>query len=264
LTSHAPERPFLLRASHPGRQPAEEERDLPADTEAALPSSTVDLGWRDGLLARFAGLPDGDRKDALRELRNLARLGDARALELLRRGLDDASAGVRARALSQLSELEDPALLQALPQAILDSSDSVREAAAQALGRLPAEQSGPLLASLLLDSDDEVLLEAMQSVERLGYEEARPRLAELVQASDLDVAARAARTLEKMGDRSGSAAVVGRLLEHMARADVAGRVRDVKRLRQLHASAELHGILESDASPTVRFEAQKALADLES
>jgi hypothetical protein len=40
-------------------------------------------------------------------------------------------------------------------------------------------------------------------------------------------------------------------------------VRDVNRLQVLRATTELRRILDSDSNSTVRFEAQRALAELE-
>lgn len=232
-----------------------------APTDGPALSQTFSL--RERLLERFLSLSGDERADALRELGELARWGDAEARALLVQSLEDADKHVRERAVRELTGLADPALLERLPVLVADRSGDVREAAARALGRIPGESAGPMLVELLGDPKEDVVLEALRSLDKLHYAEAGPRVRPLLAAPDLDVAARAARFLHELGDDGARASVVTRVLEHFARADVSARLQDVKYLRTLRARNELQSILDTDASSSVRFEAQKALASLE-
>lgn len=218
---------------------------------------------RDELLRNFASLSDGERKSALGTLSELARWGDTRALELLKASLNDPSASIRARVIRELGKLDDPALMEHLRLAAADPSRSVRTQVADALRRMPREEAGPILVQMLGDPKQDVVFEALRSIDRLNYKEARPRLQQHLAASDLDLAARAASLLDELGDKGASATVVQRILDDLAGENVAGRIRDVKRLRTLGARSELQAIVDSDASSSVRYEAQKALARLE-
>lgn len=245
--------------------PVETAGGMPADAalEVAADDGTGEFLLRRKLLDEFQGLDSDDRKDALKELADLARWGDPDALELIKQSLADESGGVRARALRELVGLDEANLATYLHQAFGDPSGSVREVVAKELRELPAEEAGPMLVELLSDPDEDVVLEAIKSIDDLEYAEARSSLAEQLQAEDLDVATRAAYALMELGDPNAGASTIERILKHFAEGDVSSRVRDVKRLRRLGAVNQIQRIYESDASLAVREEARDALASLE-
>lgn len=221
-----------------------------------------DFQERRALLSGFQGMESGDRRDALGRLAELARWGDAEALAVIERSLSDPSASVRVRALEELLELDEPNRMTHLRDALNDSSHRVRAAVASHLDDLPADQAGPLLVGMLRDADRDVVTEAIESLGELEYAQARPHLIDQLGAASLDVATSAARALMKLGDEGAAAGTIQRILADFAGEDVSGRVKNVKRLRRLHATGPLENILATDPSVSVREEARDALADL--
>lgn len=232
-------------------------------SEAAAAPVSAPAADVEPVIAVFPTLTVGDRKSALRRLRELARWGDQRARTLMFRSLQDHDAGVRAHAVRELAELKDPDLQQHLAALAGDADRRVREETATAAARVAGDAAGPLLARLLGDKDRGVLIAALDSVDELACKAVVPQVRPLLAASNLDVAARAAASLRRLGEESGAAVVVQRVLEHFGNGDVPARVRDVNRLQVLRAITELRRILDSDSNSTVRFEAQRALAELE-
>jgi len=227
-----------------------------------LGDAQVDLS---DVLARFRGLEEEEREDALKELGDLAREGDPRALELVLDGLNDPSADVRQRAAKILGSLEDPAYLEHLQTAAGDPDPGVRSTVAKSLDDLPVEAAGPVLVGMLRDGDAEVVDEVIKALAKLDYREARPQLLGQLGAEDLDVASRAASALRGMGDEDAAHDTIARILEDFRGAGIEARCDDVNRLRRIGgptAIAELRTILETDASFSVREAARQALIKL--
>ena len=262
LDRRPPVAPAIARSPMPA-EPVGTELAESATSHVQAAEAPAEFQVRRALIDGFHGLTPGDRRAALDRLAEMARWGDAEAMRLILASLEDESAGVRAQALKELARLDESGFPDHLRRSIADPSHKVREVVASRLDELPAKEAGPLLVGMLADPDFDVVIEAIQSLVRLEYTEARPVLVEQLDSRSLEVATRAAQALMELGDKAAAGGTIDRIMLDLAKDDVSGRIKNVKRLRRLRAVNPLERLLASDPSLAVREEARVALASLE-
>ena len=149
------------------------------------------------------------RTDALDAVSELAKWGDADALNIVLEALTDENEFIREKAVAIIGEMANPDHLRYIVDAVNDESVQVRGAVPGALQAMPRDKAAPMLMRLLNDSNDDVVQESVESLAAIGYTPAAKELAKLVDHKNIDIVAEAGAALRTMGD-SESAILVAR------------------------------------------------------
>ncbi|MCU0681800.1 MAG: HEAT repeat domain-containing protein [Polyangiaceae bacterium] len=177
---------------------------------------------------------EGDEREAEAALQALAPLGDARALGALLAAIEGPTPRLRAAAARALGRREaEPKALERLRRALDDEDAWVRYYACQALGRLADSPSSGALAARLSDPAGQVRVAAIEALSHLADPEARAALSEAARSDDEEVR-RAA--LLGLGAAAGAAALPA-LLEALASPDGATRLIAVSALAHVKGDA---------------------------
>ncbi len=139
--------------------------------QARLPRLIEDCGGAD---AR-------QRAEAVREL---GRIGDARATPALLKALDDRDIEIRVRAIQSLAWLQAREAVPELTALLKDDSLRLRRRAAQALGQIGDERAALPLLECLKDEDFHLSVNAILALGWLGVKEAVPTLIGLLESGD--------------------------------------------------------------------------------
>lgn len=136
----------------------------------------------------------------------LARIGDVRAVKLLKGALGDLDLNTRIRAIESLAQMREPDAVPSLIATLKDSTPRVRAEAADALSRLGDPQAvGPVMA-LLKDTVWDVRQAAAAALGRFRDPSAIPKLSLTLVDPDVEVRETAIKALREIGD---PAAVTG-------------------------------------------------------
>jgi HEAT repeat protein len=142
----------------------------------AAADALADLGAaaKPAVPALIAALSHQDAELRWRAARALGTIGDAAALDALRKACDDAEATVRAQAIFALGRLKaaDEPSLRVIVARLSDKEAQVRRAAVRALRMIEAPRTTtiPLVAKLLEDADATVAMRALHSIAEAGVE----------------------------------------------------------------------------------------------
>lgn len=219
---------------------------------------------KEDLFQRFSELKGEAKRHALKDIAQLARLGDEQARDLVLGALKDPDESIREKAVKALGDMNDPELLPSLEASMMDSSPLVRDEVAGALAKIADDNKArPLLLKLLEDESSEVVGESIQAITSKGYREALPYMSRLAQSEDLYVATEAGLALRKFGESDGADLVLRRLATGLQSKDPLERLTVVQRLGRIGGEGSVPYLQQAlkDESLNVREEAQKLLSE---
>jgi HEAT repeat protein len=141
---------------------------------------------------------------------------EARALEIIREGLEGGDPRVTPKAMEIVAATRQMQFLPAVHRLTRDRSVPVRFAAALALGDLEYAQARRPLEKMLDDPDENVRIAAAYALTRLGHEQAFMMLIEAASSGDETVRANGVMLLGKSGRKSAVKTLYGVLHDEKA------------------------------------------------
>jgi HEAT repeat protein len=124
-----------------------------------------------------------------------------KAIEVIRRGLDDSEPRIRANAIEVAASMKQDELMPKVQRLLKDDYVPVRYAAALAVGDMRYNSAVDTLKLLLRDPDSSVRLSAAYALGKLGQMESLSYICRGIRSSDQVVRANAVVILGKSGDK---------------------------------------------------------------